>query len=386
MKETVLILGADGYIGWNLMMYLGRKNQGLVVGIDNYSRRKLVNKVKGDSLIPIASMKTRIEAYKEVFKKNNLRFFAFDITNSHLLRKAIKKIRPTIIINLAQMPSAPYSMKNLGYAAWTIKNNVIGNLNLLWIMREICPKAHLIKMGTMGEYGTPNVDIPKGFFELKYKGRKDWVPFPRQAGSFYHWAKVTESQHTNFACKIWGLRATDMMQGVVYGVTTEESQKDSRLAGRFDYDGVFGTAINRFVVQSMCGIPMTPFGKGGQIRGFLNIKDSLKCFELYINNPPKEGEYRVFNQLVEQHRTVTQLADMVKQIGKKKGYNSSIKKIKNPRIENEKHYYNAETTKLTKLGLIASDFRKEIEKMFDDLKPYIHRVNKESIIPKITWK
>ena len=386
MNEKILILGADGYIGWNLMMYLGVRNQGLMIGVDNLSKRMQIKEVATESLISIKSMQERMEAYVEVFNKNNLTFYNIDITDSKLLEKVLKETKPTVIINLAQMPSAPYSMQSLKHAVWTTKNNVIGNLNLLWLMKEYCPDAHLIKMGTMGEFGTPNIDIPEGFFEIEYKGRKDTLPFPRQAGSFYHWAKVFESQHTNFANKIWGLKATDLMQGVVYGLSTNENQKDPRLSGGYYYDGIFGTAINRFVVQAMCGEPITPFGKGNQIRGFLNIKDSMKCFELYINNPPKKGEYRIFNQLVEQHRTINELAEMVKGIGEKKGYKSVIKSIDNPRVEMEEHYYNVETSKLIGLGLKPCDFEKEIERMFDDLKPFIEGVNKESIKPKINWR
>jgi len=406
MKEKILILGADGYIGWSLMMYLGIRNQGPVIGIDDLSRRRIVKEVNAKSLIPIKSMDKRIKVYQKVFNKKNLTFHHIDITRSRqeifnenksifcstdmMSNRSLEGILvehiPSVIIHLAQMPSAPYSMKSLEHAAWTTKNNVIGNLNLLWLMKEFCPNTHLIKMGTMGEFGTPNIDIPEGFFEIEYKGRKDTLPFPRQAGSFYHWAKVFESQHTFFANKIWGLKATDLMQGVVYGVTTDESKKDSRLASRFDYDGVFGTAMNRFVVQAMCDEPLTPFGKGGQTRGFLNIKDSMKCFELYIKNPPKKGEYRIFNQIVEQHRTVTELAEMVKRIGETKGYKPVIQSIDNPRVEMEEHYYNVETSKLIGLGLEPCDFEEEIGRMFNDLKPYAHRIKKEIIRPKINWR
>ena len=386
MKETILILGADGYIGWSAMLYFGVRNNGRVVGVDNYSKRKQMKEIKSESLIPIESMNTRIKSYEKMFNKNNLDFHEFDITDAKLLGKLLKTLKPTVIFNFAQMPSAPYSMLDLDHAVWTTKNNVIGNLNLLWLMKEHCPNAHLIKMGTMGEYGTPNIDIPEGFFEIDYNGRKDNLPFPKQAGSFYHWAKVFETQHTNFASKIWGLRATDLMQGVVYGVTTEESKMSNEVSNSFYYDGIFGTAINRFVSQAICGSPITPFGKGKQTRGFLNIKDSMQCFELYVMNPPKKGEYRVFNQLVEQHRTVNTLAKMVKRIAKKKGYNATIKNIKNPRLESEDHYYNAITSKLEGLGLKPCNFEEEIERMFDDLEPYKDKFDKKTLTPKVKWK
>ena len=386
MEETILILGADGYIGWSAMMYFGKRNNGKVVGVDNMSKRKQLKEVKTESLTSIKTIDERIKTYEKVFNKTNVSFHEFDITDSRLLEKLLKKIKPTVILNLAQMPSAPYSMIDLKHATWTNHNNVVGNLNLLWLMKDNCPDAHLIKMGTMGEYGTPNIDIAEGFFEVEYHGRKDTLPFPKQAGSFYHWAKVFETQHTNFASKIWGLRATDLMQGVVYGVTTEESKMDEKLINSFYYDGIFGTAINRFVSQAISGQPITPFGKGKQTRSFLNIKDSMQCFELYIMNPPKKGEYRVFNQLVEQHRTVNELAKMVQRIAKKKGYDTTIKNIPNPRIENEDHYYNAETSKLDELGLKPCNFEAEIEQMFDDLAPYKDKIDKKTLVPKVKWK
>lgn len=376
MNKRILILGADGYIGWNLMLYLATLNANDVYGVDNFSRRKIVKEVKSDSLIPIESMRKRIKRSKLI----NLHFKKLDITNYKKLKKYIQKIQPEVIINLAQMPSAPYSMMSAKHATWTTNNNVIGNLNLLWIMKEVCPDAHLIKMGTMGEYGTPNIEIPEGHFTIKYKGRIDTLPFPKQAGSFYHWAKVAETQHTEFACKMWGLKATDMMQGIVYGIGYRH------FLSRFDYDGVFGTALNRFIVQTIANEPMTLYGLGEQKRGFIHILDALKCFGLYINNPPKDGEYRVFNQLCEQGKTLKQLARMVKKVGKQNGYNPQIKHIDNPRIEKEKHFYKVNASKIKKLGLKPYDMKKEIDDTFCILSKYKDRVKKDVLLPKVNWK
>ena len=383
MDKTILICGIDGYIGWNLAMYLSRKNY-KVIGIDNFSRRNQVAEVGSDSLTPIQDINTRLKEFKETFGKE-IEFICGNMKNYHFIKNVLKKYKPQVIINLAQMPSAPYSMISAEKATWTTENNTISNLNLLWAVKGICPSTHLIKMGTMGEYGTPNIDITEGFFEIEYNGRKDVLPFPKQAGSFYHWSKVFDSQHTMFACNVWGLKSTDIMQGIVYGVTTDESKRNEKLLSRFDYDAIFGTLINRYVVQAMAGIPLTPYGTGGQIRGFINIKDALKCFELYIKNPPKKGEYRVFNQIAEQHRTVYELAELVVEVAEEFGYNPQIKRISNPRVEKEKHYYNVENSKLIDLGFRPSDLKSEIKQMFVDLQNYTNKVKYEVVKPKIKW-
>jgi len=382
---TIMIFGCDGYIGWNLMVRLGVKRDEKIVGVDNMARRAWVDEVKSDSLTPIKNMDERIKAYKEVFGRDNLHFIKGDLCDTKFVYDIIRTYRPHTIINLAQMPSAPYSMRDIDHALYTQQNNVENNLIILWAIKDIDPSIHYIRLGTMGEYGTPNIDIPEGFFEIEYRGRKDVLPFPKQAGSWYHWTKVDDSNKTMFACKVWGLRATDLMQGVVYGVTTDETEKDERLLSRFDYDGDFGTAINRFVVQALCGEPLTPYGKGGQIRGFINIKDSLSCFELYIDNPPKKGEYRVFNQLTDDGYTIYQLAKKVAQTASNFALNARIEPITNPRLEMEEHYYNPDHSKIYELGLKPHNMDEEIEKMFKDLLPYKHRIKKETIKPRVKW-
>jgi len=387
MNKKILILGVDGYIGWNLAMHLGVRNDGLIIGVDDGTRRRLVAEWESDSLTPILPMEARIFAYENTFMRSNIKYLHFDLSKPRILNRILQEHKPDVIINLAQIPSAPYSMASADNAVYTTRNNVMINLELLWAMKKHCPDAHLIKMGTMGEYGTPNIDIPEGFFEVEFRGRKDVLPFPRQAGSFYHWAKVSESQHTAFACKIWKLRATDMMQGIVYGVTTEESEKNPNLLSRFDYDEAFGTVLNRFVVQAMVKHPLTVYGGGTQKRGLINIRDAVKCFELYIENPPKKGEYQVFNQLCEQQRDVNQLALAVKKAATRSGLRGiQIDRVKNPRIEAEKHYYNVDASKLKKLGLKKHDFFEEVERMFKDLAPWKHHINEKVLKPKTKWK
>ncbi len=185
------------------------------------------------------------------------------------------------------------------HAVYTQVNNVVGNLNVMYAIQETDPDIHLVKLGTMGEYGYPNIDIEEGFIEITHKGRTDVLPYPKQPGSFYHLSKVHDSSNIMFGCRIWGLRATDLNQGIVYGQSTKETDVDPLLATRFDYDGVFGTVLNRFCVQAVTGHPLTVYGAGGQTRGMLNIRDTLACVTLALENPADRGEFRVFNQFTE---------------------------------------------------------------------------------------
>jgi len=278
-------------------------------------------------------------------------------------------------------------MIDVNHAVWVQTNNIMGTLNMLFAMRDICPDAHLVKLGTMGEYGTPNIDIPEGFFTIEYRGRKDTLPFPRQAGSWYHQTKVHDSHNIMFACKIWGLRSTDIMQGVVYGTRIDEMGEDERLLSRLDFDESFGTAINRFCCQTVIGEPMTPFGKGHQKRGFLPLRDSMQCLTIAIENPPKEGEYRVFNQFEETY-DVTELALKVQKVGLSLGLDAKVHNIENPRKELEEHYYNPDHQALLDLGYVPSrDMEAELSVMLKDLVNYRNRIetHKAVLIPEIRW-
>jgi UDP-sulfoquinovose synthase len=285
------------------------------------------------------------------------------------------------------MPSAPYSMIDQAHAAFTQTNNVIGSLNVLWAMREVCPKAHLVKLGTMGEYGTPNVDIPEGFFEVEFRGRKDTLPFPRQPGSFYHLTKVHDTHNTMFACRIWGLSATDIMQGVVFGTQVDAMSDDPRLRSRLDFDQCFGTAVNRFCCQAVIGHPLTLYGKGGQTRGFLPLRDSMQCLTIAIENPPQPGEYRVFNQFEECY-TVEELAYKVREAASAVGLGVEIDHFDNPRTEKEQHYYNPDRQHLIDLGYKPShDVVAEMRIMIKDLLPHKERIlaRRDILIPDIRW-
>jgi UDP-sulfoquinovose synthase len=263
---------------------------------------------------------------------------------------------------------------------------VIGTLNLLFAIRDHVPDCHLVKLGTMGEYGTPDIDIEEGFIEVEHKGRSDVLPFPKMPGSLYHLSKVHDSHNIHFACRIWGLRATDLNQGVVYGIETDESAGDERLITRFDYDEYFGTVLNRFCVQAVIGHPLTVYGEGGQTRGFLNIRDTLQCVELAVENPAKLGEYRVFNQFTEQF-SVGDLASLVRQSAADIGIEVEVRSFPNPRVEAESHYYNATHTKLYDLGLRPHHLGEELVlSMLRLIDRYKGRVIERAILPKTRWK
>lgn len=381
----VLITGVDGYLGWTLSIYLAKRGHE-VAGIDNYLRRSWVGEMGSQSAIPIARMADRLLAYRKNLGQN-LRFYKGDLTDYNFVLNAYKSFRPEAIVYLGEMPSAPYSMIDVHHAVFTQTNNLIGTLMTLYAMKEAVPECHLVKLGTMGEYGTPNVDIPEGFFEIEYRGRKDRLIFPRRAGSWYHQSKVHDTHNVEMACRLWGLRSTDIMQGVVYGTRIDEMGEDEGLKTRFDFDQCFGTAINRFCAQAVIGLPITPYGKGRQRRGFLPLCDSMQCLTLAVENPPESGEYRTFNQFEETYNII-ELAQKVQRVGNRHGLNVEILPIENPRIEAEEHYYNPDHQHLLDLGYKPThDMEAELENMFQDLIPHRDRIEsrKEAQFPDIRW-
>jgi len=376
----------DGYIGWPLCLkQLSIGNE--VCGIDNFSRRKNVDEMKSHSALPILPMEERIKLLKERYN-DKVQFYHGDLLNSEFTDDVLKKFQPDVIVHLAEQPSAPFSMIDQEHNIYTQKNNVLGTLNLLHSMHKHVPKAHLVKLGTMGEYGyDPGLEIPEGFYEIEFRGKKATVPFPRLAGSWYHWTKVHDSNNIMFACKLWGLRSTDIMQGIVYGTRTNEIEYDNYHT-RFDFDEAFGTVINRYCAEAVIGYPLTVHGTGGQTRGFLTLADSIKCISLLIDNPPDEKEYRVVNQFDEQHN-VMELAKLVRDVGKKKGLDVEIKSKENPRLETESHYYKADHNKLKELGFKKTrEIDEEIGIMLDDLIKYKERIEgkKDVIVKNIRWQ
>ena len=387
--SRILIAGIDGYIGWSLAMHLAGIGHE-VTGFDNFARRRNVVEVGSLSATPICSMDDRLKYFKETIDATGRKGISFkegDILDYNFLRDFISSFMPDTIVHLGEQPSAPFSMIDQGHAVYTQQNNVIGTLNLLYAINEITPDCHLVKLGTMGEYGTPNIEIPEGFFEIEYKGRKDVLPFPKMTGSWYHWSKVHDSNNVMFACNLWGLRSTDIMQGIVYGTRTDEMIKGELLT-RFDFDEVFGTVINRYCAQAAIGHKLTPYGKGGQTRGFIALIDSIQCLTITIENPPSKGEYRVFNQLSKTYQ-VNELARIVKKVSNKLGLEIEIEPVENPRIEKEDHLYKVQVEKLPSLGFKETrHIEQELEIMLNDLLPFKERIlaKKDVILPKAYWK
>jgi UDP-sulfoquinovose synthase len=379
----VLILGGDGYLGWPTALRFSARGHEVAV-VDNFSRRRWHREQDTDSLTPIRELEERIETWRKLTGEQ-IRGYVGAVEDGDFLDSIVAEVRPDAVVHYGEQPSAPYSMMSRERAVETQHTNVIGTLNLLFSLRDHVPDCHLVKLGTMGEYGTPNIDIEEGFIEIEHKGRTDTLPFPKLPGSLYHCSKVHDSTNLHFACRIWGLRATDLNQGVVYGIETEETVRDERLITRFDYDEVFGTVLNRFCVQAVIGHPLTVYGSGGQTRGFLNIRDTLQCVELAVENPAERGEFRVFNQFTEQF-SVTQLADLVKMAAEHLGYAVEIHHLDNPRVELEDHYYNAAHTKLLDLGLKPTLLGEElVESMLHAIERYKGQVIEGSIDPHTRW-
>src|SRR3954462_202993 len=380
----ILILGGDGSLGWPTAMRFSARGHEVSV-VDNFSRRRWLERNGTDSLTPILGLDERIAAWQEVSGKE-VRSFVGAIEDAAFLEDVIVETKPEAVIPDGEQPSALYSMANREQAVETQYTNVIGTLNLLFFLRDHAPDCHLVKLGTMGEYGTPNIDIEEGFIEITHKGRTDTLPFPKLPGSLYHLSKVHDSHNIHFACRIWGLRATDLNQGVVYGIETEETAQDDRLCTRFDYDEIFGTALNRFCTQAVIGHPLTVYGKGGQTRGFLNIRDTLQCVELAVSNPAQRAEFRVFNQFTEQF-TILELAEIAQRAGSELGYEVELEHVENPRVEQEEHYYNAANTKLRELGLKPHYLGEElVRSMLTTIERHRDRVISRAIAPKTQWR
>jgi UDP-sulfoquinovose synthase len=380
----VLVIGGDGYCGWATALHLS--NRGYEVGIlDSLVRRYWDLQLGCDTLTPIAPISHRIQRWQDLTGKS-IDLFVGDINNYDFLIQSLRQFQPDTIVHFGEQRSAPFSMIDREHAVLTQVNNVVGNLNILYAMKEEFPEAHLVKLGTMGEYGTPNIDIEEGYITIEHNGRKDTLPYPKQPGSMYHLSKVHDSHNIHFACRMWGLKATDLNQGVVYGVLTEETGMDEMLINRLDYDGVFGTALNRFCIQAAISHPLTVYGKGGQTRGFLDIRDTVRCLELAIANPAQSGEFRVFNQFTELF-SVGDLALMVKKAGSALGLNVEINNLDNPRIELEEHYFNAKNTKLLDLGLQPHYLSDSLlDSLLNFATKYRDRVDMNHILPKVTWK
>ena len=380
----IAVLGGDGYCGWATALYLSSRRHSVAV-VDNFFRRQWDHELGAQTLTPIRPLVERLSVWRDL-TGNAIDIFVGDVTDYDFVSSVVQDFEPEAMVHFAEQRSAPYSMIDRKHAVFTQVNNLVGTLNLLFALREFQPECHLVKLGTMGEYGTPNIDIEEGYITIEHNGRKDVLPFPKQPGSFYHLSKVHDSHNIMFACKIWALRATELNQGVVYGTMTNETALDDALINRFDYDEVFGTVLNRFCAQAAIGHALTVYGKGGQTRGFLDIRDTVRCIEIACLNPAARGECRVFNQMTEQF-SVLQLAEMVQSAGAKLGLAVEIDRLPDPRVEAEQHYYNAKHSKLIDLGLQPHYLSESLlDSLMNIAIQYRHRIDASLIMPRVNWR
>jgi UDP-sulfoquinovose synthase len=381
--QRVLVLGGDGYLGWPTAMAFSRAGNRVVV-VDNFAKRGWETELGVRPLFAIPTLHERIRAWREV-NENEIELRVGDLTDYGFVEGIVAEFKPDTIIHYGEQPSAPYSMIDARHAAYTQSNNVVGTLNVLFAIRDRSPETHLVKLGTMGEYGTPDIDIEEGYLTVSHKGREHTFLYPKTPGSIYHLSKVHDSQNIHFATRIWKLRATDLNQGVVYGIETDDSALDSRLVTSFHYDEVFGTALNRFCVQAVIGHPLTVYGKGGQTRGYLNIRDTIQCVSLAAANPADRGELRVYNQFTEQF-TVLELAERVQAAARQLGWSVSINHTPNPRTESEQHYYNAKNSKLLDLGLKPRLLDTElIDTMLLTIADHRDAIDVTTVVQNVRW-
>jgi UDP-sulfoquinovose synthase len=379
----VLILGGDGYLGWPTAMTLSAKGHEVCV-MDNYLRRLIAQETSSEALMPAPNLSDRAAIWKSL-SGEAVRVVIGDCKDYRLLSEVFRDFQPETVIHYAEQPSGPYSMIDFDAAKRTLDNNLGVTFNVIWAVMEHAPDCHIIKLGTMGEYGTPSIDIEEGWLDVEHNGRKHTFLYPRQASTLYHTTKVLDTDLLWFYVRLYGLRVTDLMQGPVYGLSTDEADRDERLLLNFHYDDIFGTVVNRFLVQAVADIPLTVYGKGGQIRGYLNLKDTLQCVELAMNNPVEKGNLRILNQFTERF-SVNELADKIQRVGNDMGLNVQAKSIENPRKEQEEHYYNPKHHGLLELGLKPHYMTDEVvAQMLEQVIRYKDRIDTRKIMPRVRW-
>lgn len=379
----VLILGGDGYLGWPTAMDFAAAGHECCVA-DNYLRRHIAEATDSEALMVAPSLTERAQIFRAA-SGYHIDVRIGDLSDPEVMFEIVRDFSPDTIIHYAEQPSAPYSMRGFREAQETFQNNLNVTFNCIWAVKDLVPDCQIVKLGTMGEYGTPNIDIEEGWIEIEHKGRKDTFLFPRAAGSLYHTTKVLDTDLLWFYVRTYGLRVTDLMQGPVYGISTEEADLDPRLCPNFHYDDIFGTLVNRFLVQAVAGVPLTVYGGGGQTRGYLNLRDTLQCVRLAAGNPAKRGELRIFNQLTEIF-TVNEVAERVKTVGDKMGLDVAIKSIPNPRKEKEEHYYNPTHSGLRELGLIPHYMTDDVvAATLERIIANKDRIVTDRIMPRVRW-
>lgn len=380
----IIILGGDGYLGWPTSMDMAAAGHE-VWAVDNYMRRNIAQETQSEALLPTPNLHERADIFEAATGKK-INVVIGDCTDFRMMSDLFEKVQPEAVIHYAEQPSAPYSMMGYDQARRTLDNNLQATFNTVWAVLEHAPDCHIIKLGTMGEYGTPNIDIEEGWIDIEHKGRKDKFLYPRAAGSLYHTTKVLDTDLLWFYVRTYGIRATDLMQGPVYGLHTDQTAIDERLMPNFHYDDIFGTVLNRFLVQAVAGVPLTVYGKGGQTRGYLNLKDTLQCVELAMNSPVEQGDLRILNQFTEQF-SVNELAEKITRVGNANGLNVEMKNIENPRKEREEHYYNPAHSGLTELGLKPHHLTDDVVvDMLETVKRYSNRIDTRKVMPRVSWK
>ena len=379
----VMILGGDGYLGWPTAMNLSAHGHDVLV-VDNYLRRNLMKSQNVIPLYPVPELDERTALWN-TDHDNRITFALGDLNEWDFIAGLFRDFEPETIVHYAEQPSAPFSMLNRESAMLTLQNNISVTANLIFAVREFAPQAHIVKLGTMGEYGTPDIDIEEGWLDVEHNGRHQKFLYPRQAGSLYHTTKVMDTDLLWYYTRMWDLSVTDLMQGPVYGIFTDEATSDERLLTFLSYDEIFGTVLNRFIVQAVAGIPLTVYGKGGQTRGYLNIKDTLNCIRLSVENPADAGELRIFNQFTETF-SVNDLAAKVSGAAGSLGLDVTVNNLPNPRKEMEEHYYNPKNTGLLELGLEPHFLTEDVlVEMLEKVIQHKAEINKDVIHPATSW-
>lgn len=394
---NILILGGDGYLGWPTALHFSDLGHDVTV-VDNYFRRHACTELDVGMLFSVPSLIQRAKIWHELTGKE-IKVAILDLADPIAMRSLFDGSVeygfcvepgfagvPEVVVHYAEQPSAPYSVMNFVAADITLTNNLRVTNNLLWAVKDFERDTHIIKLGTMGEYGTPNIDIEEGWLTVQHKGREDKFLFPRQAGSLYHTTKVMDTDLLWFGVRMWDLKVTDLMQGPVYGLETDQTLIDSRLRTIFNYDEVFGTIVNRFIVQAVIGYPLTVYGKGGQTRGYLNIRDTLQCIEKTLDSPANVGELRIFNQITETF-SANDIAGLVKNVGRGRGLNVEINHIENPRKELEEHYYNPTYQGLVDMGLEPHYMNEHsLNGIFDAVEEHKSSIRSDVIYKGVSWK
>ncbi len=393
----ILILGGDGYLGWPTAMYFSARGYDVTV-VDNYFRRNACTELDTGMLYPVPTLIERAKIWHTTTGKE-VKVVIGDLTEPELMRSLFDqaKIRyawaqdetfsglPDTVVHYAEQPSAPYSVMNYRRADVTLTNNLRTTNNLMWAVRDMSRHTHIIKLGTMGEYGTPNIDIEEGWIDIEHKGRNGRFLFPRQGGSLYHTTKIMDTDLLWLGVRMWDLKVTDLMQGPVYGIETEESKLDARLNTLFNYDEIFGTIINRFITQAVIGYPLTVYGGGGQTRGYLHIKDTLQCIHMAERTSAEAGELRIFNQFMETF-SANDIAALTKKIGKERGHDVAIDHLENPRKEMEEHYYNPVHKGLIEIGVEPHYLTDEaMHGLFEVVERYKGNIRNDVIFRGIKW-